>query len=94
MEELLTGAPQGSVLGPLLFNIYLKDLFYASKDTEICNFADDTSPHAGGFNLKDAMTDIARECSILVEWFRDKCHLIVSRYKCEAMYVKVGDALL
>ena len=71
-EELLTGVPQGSVLGPLLFNIYLNDMFYIIERTEICNFADDTTPHSSCHNLKEAMTNVEHDCSILVEWFRDK----------------------
>ena len=37
---------QGSVLSPLLFNIYLNDLFYIAESTNVCNFADDATFYA------------------------------------------------
>ena len=62
------GVPQGSVLGPLLFNIFINDRFLIKLDSEICNFADDNTLYLCGRDLQEIVTNLENDLSNLLEW--------------------------
>jgi len=97
--ELLQGVPQGSVLGPLLFNIYINDLFYLIEWTDVCNFADDTTFFASDKNLKCLLERLEHDSKLAIEWFEsnymklneDKCHLLVAGNRHESLWAMIGE---
>ena len=54
-DEILFGVPQGTILRPLLSNIYICDLFLENNDIDIANYADDNTPYACSLDLNSVI---------------------------------------
>ena len=52
-EKVIAGVPQGLILVPLLFNIFIDDLFVFASSFNLSNYADDSTLYASGFNLEE-----------------------------------------
>ena len=88
---------KGSLLGPLLFNIHLNDVFYLTECTDVCSYADDTTFHACDSDLKDLITRLELDSLLAIEWFQanymklneEKCHLLISGHKHELFWANI-----
>ena len=71
-QVMKMGVPQGSLTGPLLFNIFINDLFYFLEDhCTIYNYADDNSLSVHNANPLLVKSKLESAANLAIEWFND-----------------------
>ena len=97
-KEIKYGVPQGSILGPIFFNIDVCDLFFIMNDVDIVSFADDNTPYVSANDTPSLVKALEDAANSIFKWFKDnqmqgnagKCHILLSTK--EKVVTKVDSA--
>ena len=69
--KILLVVPQGSILGPLLFNIFLNGMLWFGEKIEIFNFADDNTVYSCAKSVNDVIENLQSDLKIALKWFKN-----------------------
>ena len=89
-KEISIGIPQGSVLGPLLFIMFTHDLFLIEMESDICNYADDTTIDACGTTIEAFIIRLESDLHRMLEWFTDN-GMKANPSRFQIMFLKQND---
>ena len=83
-NEIISGVPQGSILGPVFLNLSINDLFFFIEKASMHNFADDNTLSAWGETVSKLIDTLESESYIAIDWFT-KNEMIINPDKFQAI---------
>ena len=89
-------------MGPLLFNIYLNDIFYFVNENCLANYADDNTPYTIEKNIETIINNLQIDTNALLKWFNnnyfkmnaDKCHLLITNHEKDVTTTIDGETII
>ena len=68
-KEIISGVPQGSIVGPILFNAFLNDFFHDIENSSVHNFADNNTLSCFAKTVKDLINEVKEKSEVAINWF-------------------------
>ena len=83
-EKEIARVPRDLILGPLLFNIFINDLFLFVSSSNLSNYAYGNILYASGFNLEEEKNCLSTDFDAVTKWFYEN-HMALNAGKCHFM---------
>ena len=86
LGDIISGVPQGSILSPILYNLFFNDFFYFILLATAHNFADDNTLACFSKTIQELIGSLESECEVALNWFNEN-KMIVNQGKFQAIII-------